>query len=810
MKITKPYMPQLLNYIKFTFLFLLLFTVTTNGQEKVFPGADEQTPSKAQYFSWINNTNEGATEEHTRINLDFFGWLKREYGMQLDIYAFDAGAIDGARFYGSIYSDRFKNQFPNGFDPLYTQAKSLGIRLGVWGGPDGFGNTPEEEKARTDQMVKLCRDYEFALFKFDAVCGPLRPEKEDAFINMMQECRKYSPDLILLNHRLGLTKSKPYATTFLFGGAETYIDVHMTNTMTAPHHRAQALSRRIVPGLKRLTEDHGVCLSSCLDYWDDDLILQAFNRSLILAPEIYGNPWLLNDTEFSKLARIYNLHRKYRDILIDGKTLPESYGPYPVSRGNKNTRIVTLRNLKWTTETYTVKLDEEIGMEANEEITLIQLHPSEKILGTYKKGDLVEVEVQPFRASMLLATTQKYNEPAVVGADFRVIKNVVGQPVKIEVLGMPGTTSSISLLNADEYKSAKIAGKEITKLLKGKNIKLTFPGEALTNITHRKLGDLTETFIPEDADALYEATAYAADNNALEVRSLQRSGETSIPEVQAARDAFFNQQAFIDRGVWDKSLFDGDLKTGFLPTQRYKTDHRVSFRLDLGKVQPLDELKVFVPDVFSLLPLQPDEGQIIEISTDLKNWEEITYLADTEINIEIGKQVRYLRFRNFPQQVTEIEGFVSGNKLDRTGWRASNLFAHPRYKKTQKAWKKTVVLDEIPANSYLCIAINGVHGKEGAFAAAKIGDELIGASDRAPSHLCNPWEYFNPRRDSNYTYYIPVNENYLGKEMELFVFGYDKKHLDFKPEVWITAYPFPWEKIELVLEPKKNEKLMID
>ncbi len=161
------------NYLKrilITFLLLPFFIIQVKAQEKVFPGADEKTPSKAQYFSWINNTNEGTNEEHTRINLDFFGWLKSEYGMQLDIYAFDAGAIDGARFYGSIYSDRFKKQFPNGFDPIYQQAKSLGIRLGVWGGPDGFGNTPEEEKARTDQMVKLCRDYEFALFKFDAVC----------------------------------------------------------------------------------------------------------------------------------------------------------------------------------------------------------------------------------------------------------------------------------------------------------------------------------------------------------------------------------------------------------------------------------------------------------------------------------------------------------------------------------------------------------------------------------------------------------------------------------------------------------------
>lgn len=49
--------------------------------------------------------------------------------------------------------------------------------------------------------------------------GLLRPEKEDAFIKMMQQCRKYSPDLILLSHRLGLDKAKPYATTYLWDGA---------------------------------------------------------------------------------------------------------------------------------------------------------------------------------------------------------------------------------------------------------------------------------------------------------------------------------------------------------------------------------------------------------------------------------------------------------------------------------------------------------------------------------------------------------------------------------------------------------------
>ena len=48
-------------------------------------------------LTWINNTNEGGRpSRQTLANLAFFKYLHDEYGMTLDIYAFDAGAIDGA------------------------------------------------------------------------------------------------------------------------------------------------------------------------------------------------------------------------------------------------------------------------------------------------------------------------------------------------------------------------------------------------------------------------------------------------------------------------------------------------------------------------------------------------------------------------------------------------------------------------------------------------------------------------------------------------------------------------------------------
>ena len=166
------------------------------------------------------------------------------------------------------------------------------------GGQNRVWKHEESPQERIELISGLCRDYELALLKFDGVCGTLRPEKQDYFVQMMEECRKYSPDLILLNHQLEFGKGNSYATTTLMEGQETYVDVLMSNIVTGIHNRVQNISRKIPPQLSRLQEGTGVCLSSCLDFWDDDLILQAFNRGLILAPEIYGNPWFLRDDEY--------------------------------------------------------------------------------------------------------------------------------------------------------------------------------------------------------------------------------------------------------------------------------------------------------------------------------------------------------------------------------------------------------------------------------------------------------------------------------------------------------------------------------
>jgi hypothetical protein len=743
---------------------LVILSQSLSAETGVFAGADENTPSQAHYFSWIDNTNEGATAEQTAANLAFFQWLKDEYGMTLDIYAFDAGAIDAPNYYGKKDTRKFKAQFPNGFEPFAKQAKGFGGRLGVWLGPDGFGDTPEEENERIEFLTSLCRDNNFHLFKMDAVCGQLREDKQDAFIRLMESCRKHSPDLILLNHRLKLGKAEPYATTFLWEGAETYIDVHMANNMTAPHHRAQAISRGLPPELKRLSEDHGVCLSSCLDFWQDDLILQAFNRSMILAPELYGSPWFLRDDEFPQLARIFNLHRRYRDILTKGIVLPEeTYGPNPVSRGDDKTRLITLRNLTWEPVTRKVALDSSIGLKAAGGREARLFHPYEQILGKDLPADgSVSVTIQPFRSLLLLITTEGCPEPALETGAYRVVKNVEGSDVEID---------------------------KLTPL-------------ALKQPWHRKLADLKSSELPDDWAALYEATCFAADNNALELRSLKRSGPTKIGAVRKARDAFLSQALIKTRALSDQYMFDGDPTTvfDFMGVGRDRRIEGGCLRIDLGSAQSFDLLKVSTQAPDRTL-IQNSEGGA-EFSPDLVTWTPAEEIIQDGATLNIyppaGKW-RYFRMNQAPDRIAEVEAFREGNLIERIGWRGSNLFAYPEKVPAVAAWSAKVKVDEITPTSYICVAVEGKHGKEGCYAAIRMGDKLIGAPDRAVSYPTNPWEYPTRSPETGFTYYFPLDASMVGKDLEVVLLGMKGGGKDLQPSVWITArdLPFTTERVTI-------------
>lgn len=748
-------------------------------------GADNLTPSVPQYFSWINNTNEGSTEEQTLINLDFFRWIKETYGMEIKIYAWDAGNFDGASMgYGDVNGEKFKEQYPEGYKNIVEKAEKLGIRMGLWGSPDGFGDTEEETKERFEFFVHLCRDYHFAEFKLDGVCGKLRPEKAHIFADMLKECRKYSPDLIVLNHRLNLYEAEPYVTTFLWNGAETYTDILICNESTAMHHRGYMFERGHVDKLQRLAEDHGVCLSSCLDYFEDELIYQAFGRCLILAPELYGNPWLLKDSEFPRLARVYKLHKANADILVNGKRLPASKGCNAVSRGNGKKRYICTGNNHWKTKRIKLKLDESIGLTENGEYLVNLRHPTECHIGTFKNGDTVELELMPFRATLIEISTTEYADPIIEGCEYELIKE-----------SSDGTPQEIKIVKSE--------GGDLTLIKNGSRSPLgTTEKLDIKERAPQYLGKLENSSIPVDSvEALYETAMFAIDNDCLEARCIKRSGETKIPEVKAARDAFFNQKRYRLRGTQASFMFDGKPDTFFDgQSKTYQgSSLRINggcLRIDLGKNVDADTLEIefFATSTPTFDIRQQNIPVYAEFSFDLNNWQSQKLLSLETINDNAEQEVvknrvhttyfvkgsrlkvtypvpngtRYVRIAEPMDRIYSAKLIKNGREITLENPTANNMQAHYSRKNVQSLKVGTFKIPDYRSGAYIAVAAEGRYGDENLYCVAEIDGKKFGFPSRAPEYKANQWEHRVCSSERNHTFYFPLPENCKGKEIKIY------------------------------------------
>lgn len=745
-------------------------------------GADEFTPSVPQYFSWINNTNEGSTEKQTLINLDFFKYLQDTYGMNIKIYAWDAGNFDGAsEGYGNVNGEKFRSQYPDEYKNVVAKAKELGIRMGLWGSPDGYGDTEDSQKERYDFFVHLCRDHGFALFKLDGVCGHLRPEKSGVFAQMLQDCRKYSPDLIVLNHRLEFYEAEPFVTTYLWNGVETYVDVLSCNQNTAMHGRAFMFTRGHTDNLERLAEDHGVCISSSIDYFEDELIYQAFNRSLILAPEIYGNPWLMRDDELAKLARVYNLHARNAAILVNGKVLPDSYGDNAVTRGSETKRFVSTGNNSWDPKIITVNIGEETGVETDEPVAVNIHHPYEKHIGFFKKGDSVEIELMPFRATLIELSAAGEAEPMLTGCEYEIIKeDKNGIPLEVKYLKSDG--GRINLL---------CGGKESF-----------FAETAATDVKEKAplyIGSLdNEIRNPENGELLYESAMYAIGNDSLESRSLKRSGKTEIPQVKAARDAFFGQKHYKLRGCEAKNMFDGNPDTFFDSQSKTYIDESQRIcggclRVDFGSELECDSVEIeFFAGDYATREVETQKVPLIaEYSSDLKTWlstdmvnlsvsdddftaEVIRFTAHTLYDLH-GKKViasyglngrlRYLRIENPVDRIYAVRLIKDGKVIETKSAFANNMQAHYRHKRVIGEKWQTITLPEYKSGSSLVVAVEGTHGAECVYCVAELDGKLCGFPKRAPDYRANQWEHSVCGSDKNNTFFLELPDGMQGSEI---------------------------------------------
>jgi len=180
-----------------------------------------------------------------------------------------------------------------------------------------------------------------------------------------------------------------------------------------------------------------------------------------------------------------------------------------------------------------------------------------------------------------------------------------------------------------------------------------------------------------------------------------------------------------------------------------------------------------------------------------------------ELTLSGDRPIRYVALDGSPDRVRSVVGSYRGRTLDRSKWRASNLFAPMGMVSPVQAWTLDFTLNEVVPGSTLAIAVNGVHGVEGAYAALRVGDGYAGASRRAPSFPSNTWEVSVATTDRNTTYFIELTEEMVGVPLQAVVLGLAHRtwawgpvkqtEMELRPEAWVTAYPAPLSEVRVSL-----------
>jgi len=155
----------------------------------------------------------------------------------------------------------------------------------------------------------------------------------------------------------------------------------------------------------------------------------------------------------------------------------------------------------------------------------------------------------------------------------------------------------------------------------------------------------------------------------------------------------------------------------------------------------------------------------------------------------LAAPARYFRLPNPMDRIFSVKAFAGTRELTFVRPHANNLMAPFAAKMPVSARQVTVHLADLPENAFLSVALDGVHGVEGAYVAAECNGKLLGCPDRAPSYPSNIWECCVRKVDANYTYYLPLSAELAHSDITVTALYCDPDHPDTEMRVWLCADP---------------------
>jgi hypothetical protein len=710
----------------------------------------------------------------------------------------------------------FLSRFPSGLGPIAAASAGLGMRLGLWIGPDGFGETPESMAARRGQLVSWVKDFNTGLFKLDTVVSALEhkdkyilEKKYQSLVDALAEARRLDPKFVAINHRIN---NSPYMLTItdclLWRGQETYIDVHISNRSASLYNRDCSIGRELFKTPFRQFEDHGICFNTCLEKWEDDLVAQAFGRASVLSPEMYGTFFFLGDADYPRLARLIHLHKRLEPLLKTSFPLPGG----DIAHADGASSLVLIRNMSWEPVVKTVLLDASIGLEAKSGAPLVvrQRHPYEQLIKASGEGAVaggtLSVELDPFSLKLIQVDTKPPAEPLVAGAPYEIVPGPGDGSFGVKLLGRPGQKTEVALRSFGDRPVRTAAG--IPVPTGEKPWRVRFPGAPPAGPSFARLADFRDD--PSafaDGERMAELAKFTLDDDALEIREMVRLRRepSNLAEIEACR-AYMWDKVVAAEGTY-RNAFDGDPDTrwsdGF-PRRSPFTGSPAAYRsetslwrIDLGRPTDLARLELRVVRRTDAAFLEA-----VETSSDLTTWTRAGGLSlaaadgippsgelrqrgktvkifdvdagdKTPVSISVplaGGLCRYVRIRGRNFGVAEILGYDGGGRLlDRGAWKATNFLGEtPAPRRVLTA--SHVPSEAAPGREY-AIAVTAGPARfdpvDGVYVVAVVDGRPVIPRHRAPSYPYHNYEWTSGSpKLAGMTFRLPIDPAWKGKTVE--------------------------------------------
>lgn len=312
--------------------------------------------------------------------------LDRAHQMGVDIVQIDDGwetgiTANSKRKTGGVWEGFYaddgdfwqvnRDRFPNGLEPVVEKAKSLGIEMALWFGPDSVNDFANYEKD-IETLMRFYNKYGIRYFKLDGV--KIRSKLgEMRFIKMLTELTNRTEGDMRFNldvtaeDRFGYMYGQQFGTLFVENRYTDYVNYFPHNTFKNVWNLAHVIpTRRLQMELlntRRNTDKYEGYLFAPDTYSPDYL----FATVMVANPLFWMEMTHLDDSDAQTLAKISSVYKKYKQELFDSHVIPigecpngMSFSGYFCENYDKKTANIILFRESSKQDTYTFKIPKSI------------------------------------------------------------------------------------------------------------------------------------------------------------------------------------------------------------------------------------------------------------------------------------------------------------------------------------------------------------------------------------------------------------------------------------------------------------------